>query len=210
MDNFAIPSHGSDLPAWFGKLPGMGDFAQRRMAAHFLQAWDDWLQSELSHIKIRHQDWLAHYLDAPLWFFAIGSNVLGVHPWIGVFMPSVDSVGRYFPLSLVNEIQLCGDGPPDAAARINSWWGRCANAALLALDADLNATSFEDLLNKIFENSSLIENKEILFPAATLPPEEGVSYWLAKEGLMFECRGLPMNAEFDALFGYPNVVNAKR
>ncbi|MGO8543079.1 TagF domain-containing protein, partial [Rhizobium leguminosarum] len=31
------------LPAWFGKLPGMGDFAHRRLPQDFLAAWDQWL-----------------------------------------------------------------------------------------------------------------------------------------------------------------------
>ena len=31
-------------PGWFGKLPGMGDFAHRRLPEPFRSAWDRWLQ----------------------------------------------------------------------------------------------------------------------------------------------------------------------
>ena len=32
------------LPGWYGKLPFIGDFANRRLPSAFINAWDDWLQ----------------------------------------------------------------------------------------------------------------------------------------------------------------------
>jgi hypothetical protein len=31
MVQFGLPKQGDAVPAWFGKLPGIGDFAQRRL-----------------------------------------------------------------------------------------------------------------------------------------------------------------------------------
>ncbi|MCR8958310.1 type VI secretion system-associated protein TagF [Variovorax sp. S2] len=102
-DALAFPS-ASALPGWFGKLPGMGDFAHRRLPESFLSEWDHWLQRGLARLKDRHTDWMAHYLQAPVWCFALGPGVAGEGAWIGVMMPSVDGVGRYFPITLAVEI----------------------------------------------------------------------------------------------------------
>ena len=32
---------------WYGKLPGLGDFAMRRLPPEFVSHWDAWLQSGL-------------------------------------------------------------------------------------------------------------------------------------------------------------------
>jgi type VI secretion system protein ImpM len=100
MDRYAVPKQGMDVPAWFGKLPGLGDFAQRRMTPGFLEVWDPWLQRGLQQMRAQRDDWLAYYLEAPLWCFALGPGIVGVKPWIGVLMPSVDSVGRCPPWML--------------------------------------------------------------------------------------------------------------
>ncbi|MBL8452331.1 MAG: type VI secretion system-associated protein TagF, partial [Zoogloea sp.] len=30
---------------WYGKLPALGDFAQRRLEQDFITGWDTWLQA---------------------------------------------------------------------------------------------------------------------------------------------------------------------
>ena len=32
---------------WYGKLPGLGDFAMRRLPPNFVERWDAWLQAGL-------------------------------------------------------------------------------------------------------------------------------------------------------------------
>ena len=39
---------------WFGKLPSLRDFAQRRLPPEFVQVWDDWLGAELARVRMRH------------------------------------------------------------------------------------------------------------------------------------------------------------
>ena len=48
--------------------------------------------------------WLERYLTSPIWRFAMTSGVCGSTAWIGLLMPSVDRVGRYFPLSIVSPV----------------------------------------------------------------------------------------------------------
>jgi type VI secretion system protein ImpM len=89
------------LPGWYGKLPALGDFASRRLPSDFIDRWDSWLQASLvSSRAALGEGWLDVYLTSPLWRFALMPGVCGPGPWLGVMMPSVDKVGRYFPLTI--------------------------------------------------------------------------------------------------------------
>ena len=48
--------------------------------------------------------WLDVYLTSPAWRFVFGPGACGPSPVIGLMAPSVDRVGRYFPLTLVAEL----------------------------------------------------------------------------------------------------------
>lgn len=89
------------VSGFYGKLPGTGDFVGRRLTPVFVEKWDHWLQSSLSQSQIMLGDhWLNLYLTSPIWRFAVSGGLCGEQPWCGVMMPSVDSVGRYFPLTI--------------------------------------------------------------------------------------------------------------
>ncbi len=86
---------------FFGKLPQLGDFVNRRLPADLIEPWDQWLQGSLAASQAQLGDaWLDRYLTSPLWRFVLSSGVAGQGVWAGVLMPSVDRVGRYFPLTL--------------------------------------------------------------------------------------------------------------
>ncbi|MGB5832698.1 MAG: type VI secretion system-associated protein TagF [Thiohalocapsa sp.] len=86
---------------FFGKLPGQGDFLTRRLSADFLQIWDPWLQASVSESQTAlGEAWLDAYLTSPIWRFVLTAGVAGQSPWAGLMMPSVDRVGRYFPLTV--------------------------------------------------------------------------------------------------------------
>ena len=59
------------------------------------------MQSRLS--ASRHElgdSWQAGFLTAPIWRFWLGAEICGTTV-LGAFMPSLDGVGRYFPLTLL-------------------------------------------------------------------------------------------------------------
>ncbi len=86
---------------WFGKIPALGDFARRRLPDPFVERWDGWLQAGMAHGRARHGDrWLDLYLTFPVWRFLIGPETPGADAWCGVLLPSVDRVGRCFPLTI--------------------------------------------------------------------------------------------------------------
>jgi type VI secretion system protein ImpM len=86
---------------WYGKIPGTGDFIARRVPASFSEPWDRWLQSAIDGSKQRlGARWRDTFLSMPAWRFALAPGVIGAHAWAGLMVPSVDAVGRYFPLTV--------------------------------------------------------------------------------------------------------------
>src|SRR5262245_57872517 len=97
-----------DEPAgWFGKMPALGDFASRRLPAQWVERWDDWLQRQLvrSAAALGDQGWLDVYLVAPVRRFWLAAGLVTSDAWLGLLMPSVDSVGRHFPFTLAVPLQ---------------------------------------------------------------------------------------------------------
>ena len=89
----------------FGKLPSHGDFLRRRVSDAFVDAWDAWLRRSLSDSQATLGDrWVDVYLTSPAWRFVCAAGACGPAATIGVMVPSVDRVGRFFPLTLVAEL----------------------------------------------------------------------------------------------------------
>jgi type VI secretion system protein ImpM len=90
---------------FYGKLPSHGDFLRRRVSDAFVDTWDAWLRESLAASQTALGGrWLDVYLTSPAWRFACAAGACGPLPVIGVVAPSVDQVGRYFPLTLVAEL----------------------------------------------------------------------------------------------------------
>lgn len=93
-------------PGWYGKLPTLGDFASRRLGPDFVEPWDLWLADGLAaQRETLGEGWLDAYLQSPVWRFVLMPGTVAAlapqRPLAGVLMPSVDRVGRYFPLTIV-------------------------------------------------------------------------------------------------------------
>ncbi len=84
--------------ALFGKLPARRDFIARNVPNTVLEAVEPWLQESLAQSRESlGKGWLELYLAAPMWRFWWARSLAGAGA-AGVLMPSVDRVGRYFPL----------------------------------------------------------------------------------------------------------------
>lgn len=89
----------------YGKLPSHGDFLKRRVSDAFVDAWDAWLRECIAASRTAlGSRWLDLYLTSPAWRFACAAGACGPLPVIGLVAPSVDQVGRYFPLTIVAEL----------------------------------------------------------------------------------------------------------
>jgi type VI secretion system protein ImpM len=199
-----MPDLSLGVPAWFGKLPGTGDFAYRRLDRQFQETWDEWLQGGLLDLRDRYADWVTPYLNAPMWFFALGQGVIGMKPWVGVMIPSVDSVGRYFPLTLINSLpeNMYGHNV-ESHKKIAHWWSCCAQYASTALDNDLDASAFDSLLQTGF--LGMLQANPMYAPMMQSFPLPGCSSWISNSGeyglQAFTLAGLPRDHAFGTLFG---------
>ncbi|MFW8696321.1 type VI secretion system-associated protein TagF, partial [Mesorhizobium japonicum] len=79
--------------------------------------WDLWLQAGLRHSReLLRERWLETYLNSPIWHFSLGAEVCGRAAMAGVLMPSVDRVGRYFPLTLAAPLHQCEEAQGEQSA----------------------------------------------------------------------------------------------
>lgn len=120
----------------FGKLPQKRDFISFGIANDILNPLETWLQSAIAASRAElGRNWEQHYLVAPIWRFWIGPAILGTG-CAGVIMPSVDGVGRYFPLMA---LYACGMGeqmaPPPFAPQ-GDWYGALESRLLSALHTE--------------------------------------------------------------------------
>lgn len=146
----AAVSSGDDRPAWYGKLPTLGDFASRRLEPDFIGQWDAWLAGGMADLHERDgSDWIQRYLLCPSWCFVLMPGVLtghaGASAWMGVLMPSVDRVGRYFPLTLVSRIPAL----PRSLQDLEALWTRVFEmdeTCAMAIQDDWTVDQFEAAL----------------------------------------------------------------
>lgn len=129
--------------AIYGKLPSHGDFLNLGMPRSFRDSWDRWCQNAISCSQQQlGTQWLRYYLVSPVWRFVFTAGGCGEQACTGIMIPSVDRVGRYFPLVLVEP--LSSDFNPVALLReeAQSWYEAAENFLLAALEQDFTT---EDL-----------------------------------------------------------------
>ena len=96
----------------FGKLPSHGDFVRRGLTQSFLGPWDAWLQACVGHaMATMAQGFGEAWASVPSWRFHLPAGVCGATQVAGVLLPSVDSVGREYPLTLA-ALLPDGEGRP--------------------------------------------------------------------------------------------------
>ncbi len=117
----------------FGKLPARGDFVQLGLPGGFVRPWDAWLQRVMAASQERMGEvWLPAFLESPVWRFALPCGMCGAGAVLGLLMPSVDRVGRYFPLTLA-AVFPPGAGLP-APAIAEPWLAACEDVGRAALE----------------------------------------------------------------------------
>jgi type VI secretion system protein ImpM len=115
----------------YGKLPAKRDFVAVAVPRAFLNVWEPWLQGGVSASRSELGGaWQAAYLSAPIWRFWLGREICGA-TIIGAFMPSVDGVGRYFPLTILASADAGSAIPPPEFDPQDEWF-RAIEAILLS------------------------------------------------------------------------------
>jgi type VI secretion system protein ImpM len=125
-----------DTAGFFGKLPSRGDFVSRRLTREFVDVWDDWLRRAMAESRASMGDaWLESYLTSPIWRFAVMPGICGPNGYVGLMMPSIDRVGRYFPLTVASRLAE-GTSALGSAIAAAAWFDETEALLLRQLDDD--------------------------------------------------------------------------
>lgn len=132
---------------WHGKLPTVGDFVTRRLDPDFVSHWDNWISRGLTELRQSSGNrWLDSYLRSPTWRFLLTPGFLpsplNRTAWVGVVMPSVDRVGRYYPLTLASPLSVVPD-TVDIRAALWNWIQQLEDVAIDALEGDWSIDALE-------------------------------------------------------------------
>ncbi len=121
---------------FFGKMPSRGDFTTAGLGSAVVKTWDRFASASLAASKTALADRFAEiWLQAPVWRFALPATLCGPAPLLGLWMPSIDKVGRQFPLM----IAAAGPGasPEQIARHGTAWLDAAEDAGRTAIADDL-------------------------------------------------------------------------
>ncbi|MGI3170842.1 type VI secretion system-associated protein TagF [Pseudooceanicola sp. C21-150M6] len=198
----------------FGKISGMGDFLKRGLTPEFCSHWDSWLQDRLPAAQDRlGARWRALYFSAPIWRFHLPAGLIGPAPVMGVIMPSVDRVGREFPLTLAGPAQGQGLATHLAADPV---FRQLEDAALETLEDGASLDQLEARLKDLApgdppvisggSDAVLVRGSGALLPVLAVGRGGGdqeAALWSSQidgEARLMKTAGLPDLAGFAALF----------
>lgn len=129
---------------YFGKLPARADFISRDLPAGFLRLWEGFVEAGLRQSR---QDlngaWEEAYMTMPVWRFWLvphGGVPLFGAPVAGAMMPSVDRVGRAYPLTVAQDV-ASGQRPG------TSWYDTTERVLRGALDEDADLEGFQSAVS---------------------------------------------------------------
>ncbi len=119
---------------YFGKVPSVGDFVSRNVASGLREGFDDWLQHALEASRTQLKDgWLNAFLTSPVWRLVLDRQYEPDTLTVGIMIPSVDKVGRYFPFCIFMQMD------------------RMQLDAAFITDCDMALDSLEDLVLSVLE-----------------------------------------------------------
>ena len=148
------------VPGLYGKLPILGDFVSRRLPASFVQTWDAWIQEALSASRAQlDPGWLEVYLTSPIWRFVLSPGNCGDKASAGILMPSVDKVGRYYPLTLAAVLEDQA-ALPYLFVVAAAWFDALEQLALSALEDDVTLDDFDRKLQDQLLSLPLVTTRD--------------------------------------------------
>lgn len=163
----------------FGKMPALGDFLRTGTQPGFVAVWDDWLQTTMRQARdmlgARFDD---SYMRAPIWRFTLAPGLAGQGGALGVLMPSVDRVGRRFPLTIAAPL-AAGFSVPGTHCANDAVFRSLEDIALDALDDGMTRDALGARLARL-DRLNLIPADATTVPATAAP---GLRFALHGTGL---------------------------
>jgi type VI secretion system protein ImpM len=133
----------------FGKLPAKRDFIAVFAPRDFLNVWEPWMQSSVSASRqALGPEWQRAFIAAPIWRFWLGADICGAAV-LGAFMPSLDGVGRYYPLTLFAYADAGAAIPPPDIDAQDQWFVAAEDFLLSTLDERAAYEAITDTLDRL-------------------------------------------------------------
>jgi type VI secretion system protein ImpM len=178
--------------ALFGKVQTRRDFIAVATPRAFLSVWEQWLQTSVAASRETLRDgWKDAFLTAPIWRFWLGADICGA-PAMGAIMPSMDGVGRYFPLTFAVFAEAGAQlAPPETDAQ-SPWFDQVEDFLLSTLvmhDHDALLRAFET----VAPPSILVDDG----PRDGVTRLDGLASHMKADNLAFE-RSFTLGREDDA------------
>jgi len=204
-------------PGWYGKMPAAGDFIARRLSASFSEPWDRWLQEAMAGSRERlGEGWRDAFLSMPAWRFVFGPGVVSRNAWAGLMVPSVDSVGRYFPLTVASALPSQALDTAGTLLAATPWFEDIEAIALSALTPGADPAAIDaGIIRRPFRSTWLQAPSEsdATVPAGAALPKlrwaapglsETRAAWLAEASELFPrcllfCEVLPAAEQYCAM-----------
>ena len=134
---------------YFGKLPTLGDFVHHLLPQDFANQWHQWLQGCMVESKdALGEEFLTWYLNCPAWKFLAMESVCGAQAVVGLTIPSVDKVGRYFNFTIATLLPP-GTNPCAYAMRNRSGLRELERLALDILEQDFSRDEIDLKLQEV-------------------------------------------------------------
>jgi type VI secretion system protein ImpM len=177
------------MTGFFGKLPCRGDFLRQGLPHSFLTPWDRWVSGTVAASRDRlGEAWLPAWLEAPVWRFVLPAGQCGPDGVLGVWMPSVDSAGRYFPLTIAAIFR------GRDAARVEAWLDAAEDSGRTALETDTDPAQLAARL------------ATLPAPAGETAPSQA-TWWTdgapQVAAVSLDMEALPTASQFTAMLGGP-------
>jgi type VI secretion system protein ImpM len=175
---------------WYGKLPSSGDFVARRLPPAFIEPWDAWLNAMLAGSRERlGAAWRDTFLSAPVWRFVLAPGVVTAEGWAGLVVPSVDSVGRYFPLTVASALPSQPMDPVTTVVRAHNWYAEVEPVVAVALTPQAEFGTFD----------AQLANRR--FPAELIAAPEASDETIPPRGRGHRALWIPLGEEFQGEAG---------
>jgi len=142
------------IVGYYGKIPSKGDFITKLLPRSFTDPWDTWLREVIAHTKSElGENWMEYYLTTPIYHYALSSGLCGNPVWLGVMMPSVDSVGRYFPMTICKSFSVTSN-PLSLIEKNKQWLVKAEDLLLSCLDENFSQSEFDKQLSLLASEES--------------------------------------------------------
>jgi len=192
-----------NLTGYFGKLPDRADFVTGRCPDGFMKLWEPFLMRGLAQSRQElGSDWEDAYMTMPVWHFLMSPSAgPDEHsaPVAGALMPSVDRVGRKFPLTIAAPL---ADGQvKDQPAQ--DWFDAVEAVLVDALQEDATLADFQAAVSGLAVPFTDAERRETPSGEELEPDHETKGlltsrFWCraGTKTFLFDCDGLPAPEEF--------------